>query len=111
MTVFNATSGEHAALGQDLQQKLVSKMLASNKFDILDRDSQGYYNAEKTLLKSSDAAAKEGWKLGKVLGTDYMLLFVVKDIEKKSKKSNLTGKTKLEASVVVDYRVLLFATR
>lgn len=94
-----------------MQQKIISDLLQSRKFNVLDRDSSGYYEMEKALIKSGDAASDEVYKLKNVLATDYILLFSISGLEGKQKTSNLTGKSKTEIEVIVDYRVLLFATR
>ena len=110
ITIFS-TSTQYANIGAVLQQKIIANLLKSRKFNVLDRDSSGYYEMEKALIKSGDSANDEIYKLKNVLATDYILLFNVSGVEAKSKTSNLTGKTRAEAEVVVDYRVLLFATR
>lgn len=94
-----------------MQQKIISDLLQSRKFNVLDRDSSGYYEMEKALIKSGDAASDEVYKLKNVLATDYILLFSISGLEGKQKTSNLTGKSKTEIEVIVDYRMLLFGTR
>lgn len=112
ITVFNATPNiNKRGIGNNLQQQIITDLLQSRKFNVLERDTPGYYEMEKSLIKSGDAASDEIYKLKNVLATDYILLFSVSDIDGGVKKSNLTGKTKIEAEIKVDYRVLLFATR
>ncbi|MCW1359839.1 CsgG/HfaB family protein [Campylobacter sp. CCS1377] len=112
ITVFDSTPDPmKRGIGAALQQKIISDLLESRKFNVLDRDSQGYYEMEKALIKSGNAASDEIYKLKNVLATDYILLFSISGLDGKQKTSNLTGKTKAEVEVVVDYRVLLFATR
>ncbi|MCI2236365.1 hypothetical protein MKD52_05895 [Helicobacter sp. CaF467b] len=112
ITVFNATPDiNKRGIGNNLQQQIITDLLQSRKFNVLERDTPGYYEMEKSLIKSGDAASDEVYKLKNVLATDYILLFSVSDIDGGVKKSNLTGKTKIEAEIKVDYRVLLFATR
>ena len=112
ITVFNATPDiDKRGIGNNLQQQIITDLLQSRKFNVLERDTPGYYEMEKSLIKSGDAASDEIYKLKNVLATDYILLFSVSDIDGGVKKSNLTGKTKIEAEIKVDYRVLLFATR
>ncbi|ELV6765225.1 hypothetical protein SHO10_001259 [Campylobacter jejuni] len=112
ITVFDSTpDAAKRGIGSALQQKIISDLLQSRKFNVLDRDSSGYYEMEKALIKSGDAASDEVYKLKNVLATDYILLFSISGLEGKQKTSNLTGKSKTEIEVVVDYRVLLFATR
>ncbi|EDO8215123.1 hypothetical protein GRH44_03285 [Campylobacter jejuni] len=112
ITVFDSTpDAAKRGIGSALQQKIISDLLQSCKFNVLDRDSSGYYEMEKALIKSGDAASDEVYKLKNVLATDYILLFSISGLEGKQKTSNLTGKSKTEIEVIVDYRVLLFATR
>lgn len=111
ITVFSVSPAVYSGLGSTLQQKIITDLLQSRKFNVLDRDSDGYYAMEKAIIQSGDAASDEVYKLKNVLATDYILLFSVNALDAKKKTSNLTGKTKAEAEVVIDYRVLLFATR
>ncbi|EAL9886820.1 hypothetical protein D0742_02300 [Campylobacter jejuni] len=112
ITVFDSTpDAAKRGIGSALQQKIISDLLQSRKFNVLDRDSSGYYEMEKALIKSGDAASDEVYKLKNVLATDYILLFSISGLEGKQKTSNLTGQSKTEIEVIVDYRVLLFATR
>lgn len=112
ITVFDSTPDPRKrGIGAALQQKIIANLLQSRKFNVLDRDSNGYYEMEKAIIKSGNSAKDEIYKLKNVLGTDYILLFAISGLDGKQKTSNLTGKTKMEAEVVIDYRVLLFATR
>ncbi|MBK1991042.1 hypothetical protein JG676_00140 [Campylobacter sp. 2018MI35] len=112
IVVFDSTPDPiKRGIGASLQQKIISDLLQSRKFNVLDRDSNGYYEMEKAIIKSSDTASDEIYKLKNVLATDYILLFSISGLDGKQKTSNLTGKTKTEVEVVIDYRVLLFATR
>ncbi|MBK1972524.1 hypothetical protein JG677_00350 [Campylobacter sp. TTU-622] len=112
IVVFDSTPDPiKRGIGASLQQKIISDLLQSRKFNVLDRDSNGYYEMEKAIIKSSDTASDEIYKLKNILATDYILLFSISGLDGKQKTSNLTGKTKTEVEVVIDYRVLLFATR
>lgn len=113
IVVFDSSPSPYrnSGVASSMQQNIINDLLQSRKFNVLDRDSAGYYEAEKAIIKSGDAASDEVYKLKNVLATDYILLFAIKGIEAEQKKSNLTGKTKTQAEVNVEYRVLLFATR
>lgn len=112
ISVFDSTQDPaKRGIGSALQQKIISDLLQSRKFNVLDRETSGYYEMEKALIKSGDVASDEVYKLKNVLATDYILLFAISGLEGKQKTSNLTGKSKTEIEVIVDYRVLLFATR
>lgn len=104
ITVFN-TSSKYQELGNILQQKIITDLIQSRKFNVLDRDSKGYYEMEKALINSSNTHKDEIYKLKNVLATDYILLFHVGGVDLKTKGN----KNKID--VVLDYRVLLFATR
>ncbi|WP_139471014.1 hypothetical protein [Campylobacter armoricus] len=104
ITIFS-TSSSYKELSNILQQKIITNLIQSRKFNVLDRDSKGYYDMEKALIKSPDAYKDEIYKLKNVLATDYILLFNVGGVDLKTKGS----RNKID--VVVDYRVLLFATR
>lgn len=110
IAVFHS-GANYGTLGANLQQRIVTELNRSRKFNALDRDSSSYYEAEKQLISSGNAAKDEIYKLGNVLGADYMLLFAINDAQVSAKTSNLTGKTKTKASVLIEYRILLFATR
>ncbi|EAH5217892.1 hypothetical protein D8J68_06645 [Campylobacter upsaliensis] len=112
ISVFDSTPDPtKRGIGAALQQKIITNLLQSRKFNVLDRNSNGYYEMEKALIQSGNATKDEIYKLKNVLGTDYILLFSISALDGKQKTSNLTGKSKMEAEVVIDYRVLLFATR
>ncbi|MDE5591461.1 MAG: hypothetical protein K2I63_00675 [Helicobacter sp.] len=112
ITVFNATANlSNRAIGDVLQQHIITKLSQSRKFNVLDRDTKGYYDMEKALIKNSDTAIDEIYKLKNVLATDYILLFSLSGLDGEIKKSHLTGKERYEAEVIVDYRMLVFATR
>lgn len=112
IVVFNATADStKKPIGDVLQQHIITDLLQSRKFNVLDRDTKGYYDMEKALIKGGDVASDEAYKLKNVLATDYILLFSLSGLDGKVQKSNLTGREKIQAEVVVDYRVLLFATR
>ncbi|TLD89162.1 hypothetical protein [Helicobacter sp. MIT 05-5294] len=110
--VFDATADSNVRkISPILQQSVIKDLLHSRKFNVLDRDTKGYYEAEKAIIQSGDVASDEVYKLKNVLATDYILLVSMRGIDADSKKSNLTGKETIKAEVVVDYRVMLFATR
>lgn len=111
ISVFDTSSSAYSGVGSILQQHLITNLLESRKFNVLDRDSKGYYDLEKALIKSPDAQSDEIYKLGNVLGSDYFLLFGIQGIAGQTKKSNLTNKEIHQVEIVVDYRVILFATR
>ncbi|TQR31258.1 hypothetical protein DMB92_06080 [Campylobacter sp. MIT 99-7217] len=111
LVIFNASKFQN--LGDQLKQKLINNFTQSKKMNILDRTNEAYYKAEKALIESEDASSDDIYKLGNVLGADYMLVFNLKDIGKADSKSSklTTGSKTLKADVAVDYRLIFFATR
>ncbi|MCR8679705.1 MULTISPECIES: CsgG/HfaB family protein [Campylobacter] len=111
LVVFNATSTDLRALGENLKSHIITNLTKSRKFNILDRDNSGYYEMEKALISSSDAKSDDIYKLKNVIGSDYLMIFDVKSAKTSSKQNNLTGKNITKSELVVDYQVILFATR
>lgn len=94
---------------------LVASFTSTRKFSVLDRDNDDVYQLEKTLIASDDVDAKELQKFGNVKGTDYIVTGSIKNITINSTKQKieLSGDTFVtkSASVMVDYRLISFATR
>lgn len=111
LVIFNAS--KFRVLGENLGQKLVNNFTKSKKFNVLDRKNEAYYKAEKAVIESEDGSSEDIFKLGNVLGSDYMLIFNLRDISLSSNKSaKLTTQTNaLVGDVAVDYRLILFATK
>ena len=101
-------------LGDNILQNITNELVKSKKFVVLDRSSDKYYKAEKDLLNSDDASSEDLYKLGNVLGTDYMLVFNLRKIgqssNQSSKLTSLDDKN-IRADVVLDYKLILFATK
>lgn len=111
ISVFDASSNEFRGIGNGIQQKLITNLLNSRKFNVLDRDSNGYYALEKSIITSKNSASDEIYKLGNVLGSDYLLIFSVAGMSQNTKHSNISSKTSTKGEIAVDYRIILFATR
>ncbi|CAM2946066.1 LPP20 family lipoprotein [Helicobacter burdigaliensis] len=112
ITVFNVAHNDlQAGIGNNLQQKIITDLLQSRKFNVLDRDSDGYYQMEKALIQSGDTTSDEVYKLKNVLATDYILLFTLSGAEGSVKTNVVTGKDQAKIELSIEYRVLLFATR
>lgn len=110
ITIFS-NSPNFKAIGDDLQQKITANILNSRNFNVLDRQNSGYYEMEKAVVSSGDAASDEILKLKNVLGTDYILLFSVKDAASQKRIDTITGKEKIRSEVLIEYQVLMFATK
>ena len=114
VTIINASRFKN--LGETLQKRLTNELVQSKKFNVLDRKNDAYYKAEKQLIESEDATSEDVYKLGNILGTDYMLVFNLRDVG--ASASNTSGVAATSASskmskadVVVDYQMILFATK
>lgn len=114
VTIINASRFKE--LGETLQRRLTNDLVQSKKFNVLDRKNDAYYKAEKQLIESEDASSEDVYKLGNILGTDYMLIVNLRDLGKSSSSSNGVASTSAsskasKADVVVDYQMILFATK
>ncbi|HJE65497.1 MAG TPA: hypothetical protein K8V51_00355 [Campylobacter avium] len=111
IAVFN--DSYFKTLGDNILINLNNELIKSGKFTVLDRKSDKYYKTEKALMQSEDSSGEDLYKLGNVIGSDYMLVFNLRDIgASSSKSSNITVQnSSLKGDVVVDYRLLLFATK
>lgn len=114
VTIINASRFKE--LGEILQRRLTNDLVQSKKFNVLDRKNDAYYKAEKQLIESEDASSEDVYKLGNILGTDYMLIVNLRDLGKSSSSSSGVASTSAsskasKADVVVDYQMILFATK
>lgn len=114
VTIINASRFKE--LGETLQRRLTNDLVQSKKFNVLDRKNDAYYKAEKQLIESEDASSEDVYKLGNILGTDYMLIVNLRDLGKNSSSSSGVASTSAsskasKADVVVDYQMILFATK
>lgn len=114
VTIINASRFKE--LGETLQRRLTNDLVQSKKFNVLDRKNDAYYKAEKQLIESEDASSEDVYKLGNILGTDYMLIVNLRDLGKSSSSSSSVASTSAsskasKADVVVDYQMILFATK
>ncbi len=114
VTIINASRFKE--LGETLQRRLTNDLVQSKKFNVLDRKNDAYYKAEKQLIESEDASSEDVYKLGNILGTDYILIVNLRDLGKSSSSSSGVASTSAsskasKADVVVDYQMILFATK
>ena len=114
VTILN--NSRFKQLGETLRQRISNDLVKSQKFSILDRKNDAYYQAEKALIESEDASSEDVYKLGNVLGTDYMLIINLRDLGKANTTSSGIAATgtpskSSKADVVVDYQMILFATK
>ncbi len=101
-------------LNRRLAQGLVSHLVQSRKFTVLDREYMAERIGEQSLLKAGSCPLSELVKLGQQLGADHLVVGslekVVADSAQKTVK--LTGYvyTERSANMAVAYRVLDVAT-
>ena len=102
-------------LQERFRARIEELLTQGRRFAVLDRRSPEIYEQEKKLLESADVDPSEGARLGKVLGTDYMLYGTVDRIEvtEERKTIALTGEStsEVQATVRVRFSVLAVATR
>jgi hypothetical protein len=107
--VLDSSSG-HQDFNEILKHKFINKLVQSRKFNVLDREQGDLYSIEKAFIQSGNTMSDEIYKLGNQLGADYMFVYTAAEAEITSRVSNLTGREKLKAQLLIDYQVILFAT-
>lgn len=109
--ILSGSRGAYQTLSNALQKKFNNKFVQSRKFNVLDRQHSNLYAMEKAFIKSGDAMNDEVYKLGNLLGTDYIFVYTVTDAETNIHTSQLTGREKFKMQISINYQVILFATR
>ena len=102
------------AVNIDLSQELLNKVTQTRKFNVLDRQENRAFFNEKRVIQSEDANKDEVLKLGKVLGSDYILLTSIKNLvieKEQGSKYVSTVNDSLNASVTVQFKIITTATR
>jgi len=109
----NSVSGD--IVSKRFTQALVSKITQSRKFAVLDRENSRYYAKEKNFILSGNSSKNELLKLGKRLGSDYLVIGQILDyrIGASSSQNSLGIPTSSEATceATVSYRILAMATQ
>jgi len=102
-------------IARRLTQFVVTSIVQSRKFTVLDRENDIYYKKEKEFILSGDTAKDEYLKLGKRLGADYILIgnIVSFEVENEIEKSKIgiPDSSTYIGSIVFDYRILSMATQ
>ena len=98
-----------------LGQSLVSNLVQSRKFTILDREFMRETLGEKAKILLGNTPTEEMVKLGQELSADYMLVGTVEDVnfsttEKKMLTSNTTIKIR-SGELIFGYRIIDVPTR
>jgi len=104
--------------GEEMERKishiLNTKLTATNKFAVLDRDYIEKFKKERNLLLSDDASLEEKAKLGNLLGADYILVSTLNEAYLSAKEKYLEAigrKTyEHEAKFKLDYSLIGAAT-
>ncbi len=97
--------------GSELTRELEDLFTQSRRFAVLDRSENAAYYKEKAIWESDDTPAKEKAKLGQMLGLDYILVGEIVSASDRMVTQSLTGETKRQAQAVVNYQIILVATR
>jgi hypothetical protein len=102
-------------LGEQFSQYLNTMLARSDKFTVLDRDTQGAILKEKRILASPDAPLEEQMRLGEALGADYMVVGTVPQIKitVEEKFNAAIGSTtrRFTAILEAEYRLIVGPTR
>lgn len=102
-------------LGEQFSQYLNTMLARSDKFTVLDRDTQAAILKEKRILASPDAPLEEKVRLGEALGADYMVVGTVPQakITVEEKYNAAIGATthRFTAILEVEYRLIVGPTR
>jgi hypothetical protein len=91
-------------------------LVASRRFDVLNRDNQALFEQEKAFVTGSDAAAAEVARLGQASGADYLVVasFPSMGISNNERETiRLTGEVLVQSSVSgsVSIEVIEFSSR
>lgn len=109
---YTRKAGPNAAL---LRDQLISFLVQSRRFAVLDRDNDPIFKRELDLLRGQDVPVQETMRIGQMLGTDYIVLLKIRDFETQTQRQTvrLTGKTfESQTSIVsLDFSVFEVATR
>ena len=102
-------------LQEGFRAKIEELLTQGRRFGVLDRRRQDVYDAEKRLLRSTDVSVQDRARLGKVMGTDYMLYGTVHRVlvEDQSRSIQLTGErvNQVYGTADVRFSILAVATR
>jgi len=96
-------------------QALITKITQARKFTVLDRENSKYYQGEKNFILSGDSNKQELLKLGKRLGSDYLLIGQILNfsIDNVTEHNNigLPETTSFTCNSTISYRILAMATQ
>lgn len=123
---FHSKSGKSVVAGK-LRDDILNTLTQSRKFNVVSRDFENEFAAEKDLLQSDDVSANEASRLGQVSGADLMVVGTIYDASVSTKTTvtptettNFYGMsvteggqvhTSSKSSVKLNYRVIEVATQ
>jgi len=98
-----------------LRDALDSYLVQTRRFAVLDRENDAAYHSEMEMLKSPDVAVSETARIGQVIGTDYVLLTKVRQLESTTRDAVLpiTGQrvTRQSTRSTAEFSIVEIATR
>lgn len=111
--VGDGTVGSQEAL---LRDKIISTLVQTRRFAVLDRSNQTAYRAEMSVLQGGDVPLTERVRIGQVLGTDYLLIARLHQTAgtRSEKLIPATGEvivSSTPATMDVNFQVIEIATR
>ncbi|MBZ7984650.1 hypothetical protein [Campylobacter sp. RM12647] len=108
---FSLLGRDSEQITRDLRFKIESNIHKTRKFDLLDRQEGEALAIERDIILN-DANKDEALKLGQNLGTDYILLYTISDVNTTNKNYSIIGSgSSSKVSVSINYQVITFATR
>ncbi|MBZ7978887.1 hypothetical protein AVBRAN12654_08850 [Campylobacter sp. RM12654] len=108
---FSLLGRDSEQITRDLRFKIESNIHKTRKFDLLDRQEGEALAVERDIILN-DANKDEALKLGQNLGTDYILLYTISDVNTINKNYSIIGSgSSSKVSVSINYQVITFATR
>lgn len=104
---FRAGRESLVSLAPRWEQKLVAHLVQSRRFRVLDREYTRELDEELTRIRSRNMPVTELVRIGQGLGADYVVLGELTEFEL---RRSTTEDEVLDASLIVDYRVMEPAT-
>jgi hypothetical protein len=91
-------------------------LVASRRFDVLNRDNQALFEQEKSFIESDDAAQVEVARLGQAAGADYLVIVQLQNFglaNNQRETIRMTGEVLVKSSVsgALKLEVVEFASR
>lgn len=99
-----------------LLSNVEQSLVASRRFDVLNRDNNALFEQEKSFIESEDAAQVEVARLGQAAGADYLVIVQLQNFglaNNQRETIRMTGEVLVKSSVsgALKLEVIEFATR